>query len=206
MATSYPDRTSPVLRGAWIMEHLLGTPPTPPPPGRRNEPDSGVARATEVGPRAAAAASHRVIVQPLSRRHRSARPGARELQRDRRMAHARARQRCRDRPDRPSSRTAARQQPGRFAAGARGGARKVRANGLRTCLPMRSGVRVEYYDMPVVRAIVHDAARSDYSFASIVDQAWPPALRSACARRPSRRTARRSRHRATRFELAQAAT
>ncbi len=33
MATSYPDRTSPVLRGAWIMEHLLGVPPTPPPPG-----------------------------------------------------------------------------------------------------------------------------------------------------------------------------
>ena len=33
MVTSYPDRTSPVLRGAWIMEHLLGTPPSSPPPG-----------------------------------------------------------------------------------------------------------------------------------------------------------------------------
>ena len=33
MVTSYPDRTSPVLRGAWIMERLLATPPTPPPPG-----------------------------------------------------------------------------------------------------------------------------------------------------------------------------
>src|SRR5690606_40276656 len=33
MTTSYPDRTSPVLRGAWIMEHLLGSPPAPPPPG-----------------------------------------------------------------------------------------------------------------------------------------------------------------------------
>lgn len=33
LATSYPDRTSPVLRGAWIMEHLLGVPPTPPPAG-----------------------------------------------------------------------------------------------------------------------------------------------------------------------------
>jgi hypothetical protein len=32
MATSYPDRTSPVLRGAWIMERLLGTPPSSPPP------------------------------------------------------------------------------------------------------------------------------------------------------------------------------
>src|SRR5690606_19420507 len=33
MATSYPDRTSPVLRGVWILEHLLGTPPASPPPG-----------------------------------------------------------------------------------------------------------------------------------------------------------------------------
>jgi hypothetical protein len=30
--SSYPYRTSPVLRGAWIMESLLGTPPPPPPP------------------------------------------------------------------------------------------------------------------------------------------------------------------------------
>ena len=30
--TSYPNRTSPVLRGKWILENLLGTPPPPPPP------------------------------------------------------------------------------------------------------------------------------------------------------------------------------
>jgi hypothetical protein len=30
--TSYADRTSPVLRGAWVLEKLLGTPPAPPPP------------------------------------------------------------------------------------------------------------------------------------------------------------------------------
>lgn len=29
--TSYPQRTSPVLRGKWILEQLLGTPPPPPP-------------------------------------------------------------------------------------------------------------------------------------------------------------------------------
>jgi cytochrome c553 len=34
--TSHADRTSPVLRGKWIMEVLLGTPPPPPPP---NVPD-----------------------------------------------------------------------------------------------------------------------------------------------------------------------
>jgi len=32
MRTSYADRTSPVVRGAWVMDKLLGTPPTPPPP------------------------------------------------------------------------------------------------------------------------------------------------------------------------------
>jgi hypothetical protein len=32
MRTSYGDRTSPVLRGAWVLDKLMGTPPTPPPP------------------------------------------------------------------------------------------------------------------------------------------------------------------------------
>ena len=32
--TSYPNRTSPVLRGKWILENILGTPPPPPPPER----------------------------------------------------------------------------------------------------------------------------------------------------------------------------
>jgi len=33
MARSYPTRTSPVKRGKWILEHLLCSPPSPPPPG-----------------------------------------------------------------------------------------------------------------------------------------------------------------------------
>ena len=32
MVTSYATRTSPVLRGKWVLENLLGTPPPPPPP------------------------------------------------------------------------------------------------------------------------------------------------------------------------------
>jgi hypothetical protein len=32
MRSSYGDRTSPVLRGAWVLDKLIGTPPTPPPP------------------------------------------------------------------------------------------------------------------------------------------------------------------------------
>jgi len=30
--TSYPNRTSPVLRGKWLLDNILGTPPPPPPP------------------------------------------------------------------------------------------------------------------------------------------------------------------------------
>ena len=30
--TSYPDRTSPVLRGRWLLDNVLGAPPPPPPP------------------------------------------------------------------------------------------------------------------------------------------------------------------------------
>jgi mono/diheme cytochrome c family protein len=32
LRTSYADRTSPVLRGAWVLDKIMGTPPTPPPP------------------------------------------------------------------------------------------------------------------------------------------------------------------------------
>jgi hypothetical protein len=32
LRTSYGDRTSPVLRGAWVLGKIVGTPPSPPPP------------------------------------------------------------------------------------------------------------------------------------------------------------------------------
>ena len=46
--SSYPYRTSPVLRGAWILEAMLGTPPPPPPPNvpALEEPKEGSAKMT----------------------------------------------------------------------------------------------------------------------------------------------------------------
>ena len=44
--TSYPDRTSPVGRGKWVLENVIGTPPPPPPPNvpeLEPETDSGQA-------------------------------------------------------------------------------------------------------------------------------------------------------------------
>ncbi|MEY4760162.1 MAG: hypothetical protein RLZZ200_18 [Pseudomonadota bacterium] len=40
LATSYANRTTPVLRGAYVLEHLLGTPPAAPPPGVSPFPES----------------------------------------------------------------------------------------------------------------------------------------------------------------------
>jgi hypothetical protein len=40
-ATSYPNRTSPVLRGKWILETILGSPPPPPPPNVPALPEAG---------------------------------------------------------------------------------------------------------------------------------------------------------------------
>lgn len=37
--TSNPTRTSPVKRGKWVLENILGTPPPPPPPGVAELPD-----------------------------------------------------------------------------------------------------------------------------------------------------------------------
>ena len=40
-ATSYPTRTSPVLRGRWLLDNLMGAPPPPPPPDIPALPSSG---------------------------------------------------------------------------------------------------------------------------------------------------------------------
>jgi len=39
--TSYPNRTSPVLRGKWVLTNILGTPPPPPPPDVPDLPTRG---------------------------------------------------------------------------------------------------------------------------------------------------------------------
>jgi hypothetical protein len=44
--TSNPTRTSPVKRGKWVLENLLGTPPPPPPPGAGDLPEEQVLTGT----------------------------------------------------------------------------------------------------------------------------------------------------------------
>jgi mono/diheme cytochrome c family protein len=40
MGTSYGNRTSPVLRGSWVLENIMGTPPASPPPGVEQFPET----------------------------------------------------------------------------------------------------------------------------------------------------------------------
>ena len=55
--TSVANRTSPVIRGAWILENVLGIPPSPPPPGVENNLDAAAAKPTTLRVRLA---QHRV--------------------------------------------------------------------------------------------------------------------------------------------------
>jgi mono/diheme cytochrome c family protein len=45
-ATSYGDRTAPVIRGAWLLENIMGTPPSPPPPNVEGFPENVVGEKT----------------------------------------------------------------------------------------------------------------------------------------------------------------
>ena len=83
--TSVADRTSPVLRGKWVMEVLLGSPPPPPPPERADLDETKRRRTATaaVGARAHGAAPREPGVQLVPPRDRSDRPGARELRRHR---------------------------------------------------------------------------------------------------------------------------
>ena len=89
LLTSIADRTSPVLRGKWVMEVLLGSPPPPPPPNVPLLEETKAADGGKLLSTRERMEEHRknpacTLVPP---RHRSARPGARELRRDRRVAH-----------------------------------------------------------------------------------------------------------------------
>ena len=103
--TSYATRTSPVIRGKWILANILGTPPPPPPP---NVPalkeNAGVGKTLSMRERLA---EHRAnpACAGLPQADGSGRLLARELRRRRPLAHRRRRQ-----ADRRLRRPARRQQ------------------------------------------------------------------------------------------------
>jgi hypothetical protein len=168
MRTSYGNRTSPVLRGAWVLDKLMGTPPTPPPPGVETNLDTPEgelpktirARLEQHRKDASCNACHGVIdPYGLALENFTAIGGWREHD---------------DEADAPiDARTelsGARPVEGPVALTAALLARDDQfVQALTEKLMMYAlGRELEYYDMPQVRAVVHAAKREDYRFSALV--------------------------------------
>jgi hypothetical protein len=164
--TSYPNRTSPVLRGKWILENILGTPPPPPPPnvpalseneGTR-EPKS-VRERMEVHRRSPACASCHRVMDPLGfalenfdgiGEWREREPGG-AVDPSGQLADGTT-------VDGPVAlRAAIVKRPEMFV---RTLTEKLMTYAL--------GRAVEHQDMPLVRMVARDAAAHNYRFSSIV--------------------------------------
>jgi mono/diheme cytochrome c family protein len=166
--TSAGNRTSPVKRGKWILENLLGAPVPQPPPGvETNLAESTAPGATPTSVRQRlerhranpSCASCHAVMDPVgfSLEHfdligkwRDADGGV-PVNATGRLADGTA-------LDGPASL--------RKALLDRRDA--VAATATEKLLTYALGRRVEYFDMPAVRAVVRDASRSDYRFASLV--------------------------------------
>jgi hypothetical protein len=168
MVTSYPDRTSPVLRGAWIMEQILAAPPNPPPPGVETD----LAPAAGDAPKSVRErlALHRT--QPSCNQcHGVIDPLGQALENFNAIGEWRDRER-----DTgvlvDSTGTMATGQPVNSPEELRAALTSDPTQFVHALteklLTFALGRGVEHYDMPVVRRIVADAARQGYSFESIV--------------------------------------
>jgi mono/diheme cytochrome c family protein len=164
--TSYPNRTSPVLRGKWILDNLLGTPPPAPPPNvpdLKDAHDGGKVlsvreRMEEHRANPACATCHRVM-DPLgfSLENFDA-TGQWRTKEEAGVVDASGRLADGTEVDGPIAlRQALLKHPETFA--------RTMTEKL---LTYSLGRGLEYYDMPVVRAIARDAAANDYRFSSLV--------------------------------------
>jgi hypothetical protein len=166
LVTSHADRTSPVVRGKWILENLLGTPPPPPPqvvpPLKENEegikPLTMRAKMEEHRANPVCASCHKVM-DPIGF----------TLENFDAVGAWRTRE-----ADEPIDAS------GQFVDGTKvDGVVTLRQALLKRpdvfvqtmtqkMLTYALGRGVEDYDMPAVRAIVRDSAKQDYRFSSLV--------------------------------------
>jgi hypothetical protein len=166
--TSVADRTSPVMRGKWIMEVLLGSPPPPPPP---NVP---VFEATK-----AAAAGKLLTVRERMEEHRK-NPACTSCHRvidPLGLALERfdvtGKWRIKD-SGMPVDDAGVMYDGTKLEgpAGLRSALLKHKDVFLRTftenLMTYALGRRIEAYDMPAIRAIVRDAGRVDYRFSAFI--------------------------------------
>jgi hypothetical protein len=168
LRTSYGDRTSPVLRGAWVLDKIMGTPPAPPPPNV--ETDLSVQAGEKPTTVRTRLEQHRAdptcngchgVIDPygLALETFSATGEWRDFDEQ-------AQEQIDARTELPGGqpingpielRAALLERPDQFV------------QSLTTKLMMYAlGRELEYFDMPQVRAIVRRAEDDDYRFASIV--------------------------------------
>ena len=164
--TSYADRTSPVVRGKWVLTNIVGSPPPPPPP---NVPplktDGSTGKVMTMRERMAA---HRAN-QPCAGCHKLMDPVGFALENYDAVGRWR---------------TAEQDVPIDAAGGLPDGSQFVGVSGLRQALLSRPdlfvttlteklltyglGRGLESYDAAAVRKIVRDASNDDYRFASLI--------------------------------------
>ena len=133
--TSYPTRTSPTIRGKWLLDNILAAPVPPPPPDVNTNLEEGKAGTARIGARDARAASCQSDVRQLPFADGSARLQPGELRRARAVAD-----RGRRVADQRHRRAAGRHQgrwAGRAAAGAGGAEGAVRAGRHRQTADLR---------------------------------------------------------------------
>jgi mono/diheme cytochrome c family protein len=167
VTTSYPDRTSPVVRGKWLLNNVFGTPTPPPPPGVNTtlETKPGVLPPTM----RERLAHHRTnptcnschsIIDPLgfTLENFDVVGGWRTTDESGKPVDASATTISGDKIDGLAGlRSLLLAQPEQFP---RTFTEKLMAYAL--------GRRIEYYDKPSVRKIVRDAASTNYKWSSII--------------------------------------
>ncbi len=163
--TSYPNRTSPVQRGKWILTNLLGIPPTPPPPNVPALKENGEGKPLSLRERME---QHRA--DPVCAGcHKVMDPIGFALENFDGVGQWRIKDD--GSPIDPS---------GTLYNGAKVDGPVALRNMLASHPDVFTGVMteklltyalgrgVQYYDMPAVRKIVHDAGAHDYRFSSLV--------------------------------------
>jgi len=169
MAAAYPNRTSPVLRGAFILKHIQGVPPASPPPNvpTLDEKDIGTTKALTLRQMMAkhrsnpTCASCHAVMDPLGLALENF--DATGMWRDRDRYAGAVIDSSGELPDGTpikgpdDLRQALLRKPEQFV--------QTFAEGL---LTYATGRKLEAYDMPAVRSIVHGAAAGGYKFSTLV--------------------------------------
>jgi hypothetical protein len=169
MAAAYPNRTSPVLRGAFVLKHIQGVPPANPPMNvpTLDEKDIGTTRALTVREMIAkhrasptCAACH-AVMDPLGLALENF--DATGMWRDRDRYAGAPIDSSGVLPDGTPIKG-----PDDLARRRSSSSRAVRQTFAEGLLTYATGRKLEHYDMPTVRRIVHGAVSSDYRFSTIV--------------------------------------